>query len=60
MKDTILRAMKEAFVAALLSIVATRSDDGKGKAEDTLLWKRIKVQIKILRDEMEDENEDGG
>lgn len=48
--------MKEAFVASLLTIVQKQNDGDKGKAEDTLLWKTIKIQIKILRDEMEDES----
>lgn len=78
--------MKEAFVAALLVIVASKgapveqvpaprlrlfignnvilgdrvamggSDDdpdGRKKAEKTLLWKEIQKQVKILRDEMD-------
>ncbi len=55
--------MKEAFVAALLAIVAARqtetllrirSGSDRENAEKTLLWKEIQKQVKILRDEMDD------
>jgi len=55
--------MKEAFVAALLVIVA-KSDElriwrhrGDPLAEN-ILWKEIKRQVENLRKEMEDESED--
>ena len=57
--------MKEAFVAALLVIVA-KSDQpriwryrGDPLAEN-ILWKEIKRQVENLRKEMEDEGEDTG
>lgn len=56
--------LKEAFVASLLAIVAEGGEDGdeggnfggggdRDEAEKSLLWKEIKKQIKILRDEMD-------
>jgi transitional endoplasmic reticulum ATPase len=56
--------MKEAFVAALLVIVA-RSDESRfSSREDGLdgnvLWKELKKQISALRKEMEEESEEAG
>lgn len=58
--------MKEAFVAALLVIVA-RSDNGRtyySVGEDDLsgniLWKELQKQIKQLRKEREEEGEEAG
>ena len=55
--------MKEAFVAALLVIVARTSTSYKNKSrEDNLsgniLWKELKKQIEALRNEMEGEDPD--
>ncbi len=46
--------MKEAFVAALLVIVAGRAvaRGGGDDLDDLILWVEIKRQIKILRDEI--------
>ncbi|CAG8950277.1 hypothetical protein HYFRA_00006769 [Hymenoscyphus fraxineus] len=63
--------MKEAFVAALLVIVARTEEEEMRRPtlrevaermEDDLnkniLWRELKKQVKALRDEMEDENEE--
>lgn len=57
--------MKEAFIATLMALVARRSrlgneldvavDDDHDDLDDLPLWKEIKKQIQILRDEMESE-----
>ena len=54
--------MKEAFVAALLVIVA-RTDENRSfrhredDLSDNILWKEIKKQVEALRKEMDDEND---
>jgi AAA+ superfamily predicted ATPase len=54
--------MKEAFVAALLVIVA-RTDEKRrfrhreGDLSDNILWKELKKQVEALRKEMEDESD---
>ena len=55
--------MKEAFVAALLVIVAHKPDEkamekGRDPLSDNLLWNELKRQVENLRREMEDEDED--
>jgi len=54
--------MKEAFVAALLVIVARQNY--RAREEDDLsgniLWKELKKQISALRKEMDDESEESG
>lgn len=56
--------MKEAFVAALLVIVARQDEKRKARhsREDDLsgniLWKELKKQVQALRDEMDGDNEE--
>jgi transitional endoplasmic reticulum ATPase len=56
--------MKEAFVAALLVIVARADDKNTGfrsredDLSDNILWKELKKQIQSLRKEMDDESDD--
>ena len=53
--------LKEAFVATLLVIAGNRSEDGTrgggddegGDLEDYELWKEMKKQVKLLRDDMD-------
>jgi transitional endoplasmic reticulum ATPase len=58
-KDFSFAYLKEAFVASLLTIVARKEkegggdQDGRDRAEKSLLWKEIQKQIKNLRDEMD-------
>lgn len=55
--------IQEAFVAALLAIAtAEKGDieyDGGDKLEEYVLWREMKKQVKILRDEIEGEKEGG-
>jgi len=47
--------MKEAFVASLLALVVREGgagDGGKDDAQNSLLWKEIQKQVRILRDEL--------
>ncbi|KAH6678050.1 P-loop containing nucleoside triphosphate hydrolase protein [Halenospora varia] len=55
--------MKEAFVAALLVIVARKEEGrryryGEDDLSGNVLWKELKKQISALRDEMEGESEE--
>ncbi|KAL2353023.1 hypothetical protein BJ546DRAFT_164687 [Cryomyces antarcticus] len=59
--------MQEAFVAALLAIAAggdkpdsdaTEDDEGDGDLESLLLWREIKKQVQLLKDELD--KGDGG
>ena len=52
--------MQEAFIAALLAIATSGKDsqaqggsDDHSGLEENILWKEIKKQIKILREEMD-------
>lgn len=52
--------IQEAFIAALLAIATSRRDpqtheasDGDGELEKYVLWREIKKQVKILREEMD-------
>lgn len=60
--------MQEAFVAALLSIATSEDtasggggddDDDDKDLDDLLLWREIKKQVKILREEMGEEESIG-
>jgi len=60
--------IQEAMVASLLAIAARSGSDHEGKdgssGDDDLdklvLWREIKKQVKILRDEIEDEDDQAG
>jgi transitional endoplasmic reticulum ATPase len=54
--------MKEAFVAALLVIVARTEEKRRFRhreddLSDNILWKELKKQVEALRKEMDDESE---
>ena len=58
----------EAMVASLLAIAARSGSDHEGEdgssgdddLEKLVLWREIKKQVKILRDEIEDEDDQAG
>jgi transitional endoplasmic reticulum ATPase len=66
-KDFSFAYIQEAFVAALLIIASSkdhssseRENDGNDDLDKFVLWREIKIQIKILRDEMDSKKDDSG
>lgn len=68
-KDFSFAYMKEAFVAALLHLVARKHDDeddkesdisGGGELEKNRFWKEIQKQVQNLRDEIGSDDEEKG